>query len=70
MYDSISILAEALSRMYKKKVDIFQPSSGFNGFLRANGTREVSCATGGAFTGSPIPFENGEKIAKFFRKVS
>lgn len=52
--------------MFKKKVDILQ--MGNNGY-RGNGTRDVNCATGGDFTGSPIPFENGEKIAKFIRKV-
>lgn len=69
MYDAISVLAEAFSKMYKKKLDIFQSSSGINGFLRTNGTRDVHCATGGDFSGSPTPFENGEKIAKFIRKV-
>lgn len=70
MYDAISVLAEAFSKMYKKKLDIFQqPSSGINGLLRTNGTRDVHCATGGDFSGSPPPFENGEKIAKFIRKV-
>ncbi len=67
MYDAISVLAEAFSKMYKKKLDIFQ--SGINGFSRTNGTRDVNCATGGDFSGSPLPFENGEKIAKFIRKV-
>lgn len=71
MFDAISVLAEAFSKMYKKKLDIFQqPSSGINGLLRTNGTRDVHCATGGDFSGSPPPFENGEKIAKFIRKVS
>ncbi len=70
MYDAISVLAEAFSKMYKKKLDIFQqPSSGINGLLRTNGTRDVHCATGGDFSGSPPPFENGEKISKFIRKV-
>lgn len=32
--------------------------------------REVHCATGRDFTDSPVPFELGEKIAKFIRKVS
>lgn len=67
MYDAISVLGEAFSKMYKKKMEFLQP--GINGF-RANGTRDVHCATGGDFTGSPPPFEHGEKIAKFIRKVS
>lgn len=32
--------------------------------------REVHCATGRDFTDSPVPFELGEKISKFIRKVS
>ncbi|CAL8101103.1 unnamed protein product [Orchesella dallaii] len=66
MYDAILVLGEAFSKMYKKKLDFLQ--TGTNGF-RPNGTRDVHCATGGDFTGSPPPFENGEKIAKFIRKV-
>lgn len=59
MIDAISVLYDAFSKLGRKKGEI---SSSWNG------SREAICATGSVI-GSPVPFELGEKIAKYIRKV-
>jgi len=70
MYDAVSVLFDAFTKMTRKKPDFFhQPGAVSPTGVKLNGTREVHCATGRDFTGSPVPFELGEKIAKYIRKV-
>jgi hypothetical protein len=73
MYDAMSVLQDAFSKMTRKKPDYFSSgspaSSSTSSTFRWNGTRDVHCATGRDFTGSPTPFEMGERIAKNIRKV-
>jgi hypothetical protein len=84
MYDAISVLAEAFAKALRKKPDFFgtisstalnnnnykTSSSSSSSNVSANTVREVHCATGRDFTDSPIPFEQGERLAKYIRKVS
>jgi hypothetical protein len=75
MYDAMSVLQDAFSKMTRKKPDYFSSgspassSTSSSSTFRWNGTRDVHCATGRDFTGSPTPFEMGERIAKNIRKV-
>lgn len=71
MYDAITVLYDAFTKMTRKKSDFFHPAGGgvSETGVKLNGTREVHCATGRDFTGSPVPLLLGEKIAKYIRKV-
>lgn len=62
MYDAVFVLVEAFNKMLRKKPDVFR-----NNLRRFNnGTKVLDCnASGGWVT----PWEHGDKISRFLRKV-
>lgn len=64
MYDAVFVLVEAFNKLLRKKPDLFR-----NNFRRGqifnNGSRGLDCNTSGWVT----PWEHGDKISRFIRKV-
>lgn len=62
MYDAVFVLVEAFNKMLRKKPDVFR-----NNMRRFNnGSKGLDCnASGGWVT----PWEHGDKISRFLRKV-
>lgn len=69
MYDAISVLHEAFVKFGRKKAG--EPTTNLSPSGWQNGSREAAavCATGSVI-GAPVPFELGERIGKWIRKVS
>jgi len=63
MFDGSRVILDAFNRMIKKKPDTFK-----NNFKRGeiynNGTKGIDCRRMSA-----PPFEHGEKISRFLKKV-
>jgi len=82
MYDAISVLHSAFTKILHKKGgsdfisslrslngSTTSSTSSSSGSATASSRRDVVCATGRDFTDNPVPFEMGERIAKYIRKV-
>lgn len=72
MYDAVFVLVEAFSKIVRKKPDQFRAytsrSRGQQAFsLPANGTRTMDCNMS---KGWVTPWEHGDKISRYLRKVS
>lgn len=65
MYDAVFVLVEAFNKLLRKKPDLFR-----NNFRRGqifnNGSRGLDCNTSGGWV---TPWEHGDKISRFIRKV-
>lgn len=65
MYDAVFVLVEAFNKVLKKKPDIFR-SYVRRGTNHSNSTKVLDCN----FTaGWATPWEHGDKISRFLRKV-
>lgn len=64
MYDGVQVLVDAITRLLRKKPDIFRASMRRN--ANANATRIIDCNPKGKAT----PLEHGDKISKMIKKVS
>lgn len=60
IYDAVTVVAEALTRLKRKKLDAFGETTGLSS------ARRISCDT--ADSDQSI-WEHGEKITRFMRKV-
>ncbi|XP_049961019.1 glutamate receptor 1-like [Schistocerca serialis cubense] len=65
MYDAVLVLVEAMNRLLRKKPDVFRGSLR-RGQLPGNATRALECS---ASKGWVTPWEHGDKISRFLRKV-
>lgn len=65
MYDAVFVLVEALNKLLRKKPDSFRNNLR-RGQIFNNGTKGLDCNTSGGWV---TPWEHGEKISKFLRKV-
>lgn len=65
MYDAVFVLVEAFNKLLRKKQDIFRNNMR-RGQIFNNGSKGLDCnASGGWVT----PWEHGDKISRFLRKV-
>ncbi|XP_060535299.1 glutamate receptor 1-like [Cylas formicarius] len=65
MYDAVFVLVEAFNKILRKKPDVFRTSVRRSQMF-TNGTKILDCnASGGWIT----PWEHGDKISKYLRKV-
>ena len=65
MYDAVFVLVEAFNKLLRKKPDLFRTNFR-RGQLFNNVTRGVECNSP---KGWPSPWEHGDKISRFLRKV-
>ncbi|XP_075228817.1 glutamate receptor IB [Lycorma delicatula] len=65
MYDAVFVLVEAFNKLLRKKPDMFR-SNFRRGLIFNNGSRGIDCNTSG---GRVSPWEHGDKISRFLRKV-
>lgn len=68
MYDAVLVLVEAFTKFLKKKIDRSSPKRpGIqNSNQPANVSRFLDCNTNNGWV---TPWEHGDKISKFLRKV-
>lgn len=77
MYDTVTLVAETLNRMLRKKADAFRSSGGARGGSKGGGggggggdatnsTRSIECNNTAEWVNA---WEHGERIAKYIRKV-
>lgn len=65
MYDAVFVLVEAFNKLLRKKPDVFRNNLR-RGQIFNNGSKGLDCnASGGWVT----PWEHGDKISRFLRKV-
>lgn len=65
MYDAVFVLVEAFNKLLRKKPDVFRNNMR-RGQIFNNGSKGLDCnASGGWVT----PWEHGDKISRFLRKV-
>ncbi|XP_054275506.1 glutamate receptor 1-like isoform X2 [Macrosteles quadrilineatus] len=65
MYDAVFVLVEAFNKLLRKKPDMFRNNLR-RGQLFNNGSRGIDCNTS---RGWVTPWEHGDKISRFLRKV-
>ncbi|XP_066994946.2 glutamate receptor 1-like [Anabrus simplex] len=65
MYDAVFILVEAFNKLLRKKPDLFRGNFR-RGQIFNNGSRGIDCNTS---RGMVTPWEHGDKISRFLRKV-
>ncbi|XP_046678076.1 glutamate receptor 1-like isoform X3 [Homalodisca vitripennis] len=65
MYDAVFVLVEAFNKLLRKKPDMFRNNLR-RGQIFNNGTRGIDCNTS---RGWVTPWEHGDKISRFLRKV-
>lgn len=66
MYDAVFVLVEAFNKLLRKKPDLFR-NNFRRGLIFNNGSRGLDCNTSGGWV---TPWEHGDKISRFLRKVS
>lgn len=66
MYDAVFVLVEAFNKLLRKKPDMFRNNLR-RGQIFNNGSRGIDCNTS---RGWVTPWEHGDKISRFLRKVS
>ncbi|GLV33707.1 Glutamate receptor IB [Carabus blaptoides fortunei] len=65
MYDAVFVLVEAFNKLLRKKPDLFR-NNFRRGLIFNNGSRGLDCNTSGGWV---TPWEHGDKISRFLRKV-
>ncbi|XP_039287193.1 glutamate receptor 1-like isoform X1 [Nilaparvata lugens] len=65
MYDAVFVLVEAFNKLLRKKPDMFRANFR-RGLIFNNGSRGIDCNTSGGWVS---PWEHGDKISRFLRKV-
>ncbi|XP_024083533.1 glutamate receptor 1 [Cimex lectularius] len=65
MYDAVFVLVEAFNKLLRKKPDLFRTNIR-RGQIFNNGSRGIDCNTS---RGWVTPWEHGDKISRFLRKV-
>jgi hypothetical protein len=65
MYDAVFVLVEAFNKILRKKPDTFRPNFR-RGQIFNNGSRGIDCNTS---QGWGTPWEHGDKISRYLRKV-
>lgn len=71
MYDAVLVLVEAFNKFLKKKTGGNNPKrAGIPGSSQpVNASRPLDCNTSNQSNGWVTPWEHGDKISKFLRKV-
>ena len=69
MYDTVTLVAETLNRMLRKKADTFRvnPRGGKGSDGGSNSTRGLECNNTAQWVNA---WEHGERIAKYVKKVT
>jgi glutamate receptor, ionotropic, invertebrate len=67
MYDAVFVIAEAFNKVLRKKPDQFRNYAIARRTPNGNATKSVDCNTAGK--GWVQPWEHGDKIARYLRKV-
>lgn len=65
MYDAVFVLVEAFNKLLRKKQDIFRNNMR-RGQIFNNGSKGLDCNASGGWV---IPWEHGDKISRYLRKV-
>lgn len=66
MYDAVFVLVEAFNKLLRKKPDVFRNNMR-RGQIFNNGSKGLDCNASGVWV---TPWEHGDKISRFLRKVS
>lgn len=66
MYDAVFVLVEAFNKVLRKKPDMFRNNNIRRGQPTGNGSKVLDCNSSGGWV---TPWEHGEKISRFLRKV-